>query len=74
MTPSVSVENTKARNCDILVPTESSISLQVVEKKRPQTAVKTKFIPVSKLTSALPDTRKKSPQIQLTTTINPEYY
>ena len=65
LTPSVTVGNMKAPNCVFLVPTDSCVSLQVVQKKRPQTAVETKAIPDSKSRRALPDLSHTRGKIRL---------
>ena len=65
LTPSVSVGNMKAPNCVFLVPTDSCVSLQVVQKKRPQTAVETNSIPDSKPRRALPDLSHTRGKIRL---------
>ena len=65
LTPSVTVGNMKAFNWEFLVPTDSCVSLQVVQKKRPQTAVETKAIPVNKPRRVLPDLSHTRGKIRL---------
>lgn len=65
LTPSVTVGNMKAFNWEFLVPTDSCVSLQVVQKKRRQTADETKAIPVNKPRRALPDLSHTRGKIRL---------
>lgn len=65
LTPSVTLENMKAPNFEFLVPTDNCVSLQVVQKKRPQTAIETKVIPVSKPRRAVPDLSHTRGKIRL---------
>jgi len=65
LTPRVTVGNMKAPNCEFLVPSDSCVSLQVVQKKRPQTADETNAIPDSKPRRALPDLSHTRGKIRL---------